>query len=380
METSCLPRRDFLRGLSAIPVAARAGGLGEEEAGVPALRELAGGRPLIGVAVPTHAEREFGKGEKELLAAHFDSVTPENCMKWQNLCPGPGDYHLEPVDELFGVAEANRQKVVGHTLLFNREHDFPGWILRDGDGEADEGLLWRRIEEHVVKLMTRYKGRVDSWDVLNEFVEPDQPGYRETGLTRILGGGFPARLFRLAAEIDPGAKLVYNDFGIEEPRRRAAVIDFVRSLQDQGCRVDVVGSQSHLEVDGDYREEIEATIREFSALGVRTAFTELDVDVIPRRLYWNPETRAEAVRQDPYRDGASPEVLERQAEVYRGVFEAVMANRKDVDRVTFWGISDGGSWLNDWPWRRVNHPLLFDRELALKPAFYAVAEVLRAAG
>jgi endo-1,4-beta-xylanase len=236
--------------------------------------------------------------------------------------------------------------------------------------------VWKRIEDHAAKLMGRYAGRIDSWDVLNEFIEVPAPGYRVTDLTRVLGADYPERLFKIAAAIDPKAKLTYNDFAVESPDRLKAILAFVRSLRDKGCRIDVVGSQSHLELGDKAAGNLDHMIKQFSAEGFRCALTELDVDVIPRSLHWNPKTRAEANQQNPYKDGCPDEILEKQAAVYREVMDAVRSNREHVDRVTVWGISDRHSWLNNWPWVRVNHGLLFDRDAKPKPAFHAVAEVL----
>lgn len=297
-------------------------------------------------------------------------------MKWQTLCPKQGEYRFDPVDRVVALAEANKQKIVGHTLIFNRNGNYPDWLFRDGGKQADSKLVWKRVEAHVEKLMTRYKGRIDSWDVLNEFVELHEPGYRVTDYTRVLGKDYPVRLFKLAAQIDPNAKLTYNDFALENPKRRKAILAFVRSLLDQGCKVDVVGSQSHLELGDNVGGQIDLTIKEFAAIGVRCAFTELDIDVIPRKLYWNPKTRPKAVEQNPYTEGCPDEILHQQAKAYSSVFKAVLANRKHVDRVTLWGINDRNSWLNNWPWKRVNHGLIFDRKSAPKPAFHAIAELL----
>jgi endo-1,4-beta-xylanase len=345
----------------------------------PSLRALAAGRFRIGAALPS-GKPPHGLTEEEsnMAASQFDSVTPENSMKWHALCPEQGDYRFDPVDALMDFAKANRQTVVGHTLVFNREGNFPDWLFRDGSKEADGKLVWNRLEEHVVKVMTRYQGRIDSWDVLNEFVEVSAPGYRETPLTRAIGADFPERLFKLAAGIDPKAKMVYNDFGLEMPNRRAAILRFVRGLIEKGCRIDVIGSQSHLELGmRNIGERIDATIKECANIGVKSAFTELDVDVIPR----NSRMKARgSAPPDPYRDGCPPEILESQARFYREVFDAVMANHAHVDRVTFWGFTDRRSWLNHWPWERVNHGLLFDRELRPKPSFHAVADALRGPG
>jgi endo-1,4-beta-xylanase len=347
------------------------------QAPIPSLRKLAGGKPLIGTAVPTHFDKGFTAEESVLLSTQFDSVTPENCMKWHALCPKEGEYQFEPADRLVEFATKNKQSIVGHTLIFNRDGNWPDWLFRDGGKEADAKLVWKRIEDHVAKVMSRYAGRIDSWDVLNEFIEVPAPGYRVTDLTRVLGANYPERLFKIAAGIDPKAKLTYNDFSVEQPDRLKAILAFVRSLRDKGCKIDVVGNQSHFELGDKATDNLNKMIQQFAADGFRCALTELDVDVISRARYWNPKTREEASKLNPYVDGCPAEILEQQATYYRKVMEAVMANAKHVDRVSVWGLSDRHSWLNSWPWKRVNHGLLFDREAKPKPAFHAVANVLK---
>ena len=371
-------RRRFLRGISASGLLlASHRAMAQEPAHAASLRELAGGKPLIGTSVQTQFDKIYTPEEMNILTTQFDCVTPENCMKWQYLCPKEAVYRFEPVDRLVDFATKNKQRIVGHTLIFNRGGNYPDWLFRDGEKEADAKLVWKRIEVHAEKLMSRYAGRIDSWDVLNEFVEVSPPGYRVTDLTRVLGANYPERLFKLAAEIDPKAKLTYNDYSVEQPDRLKAILAFVRALRDKGCKVDVVGSQSHLEIGDKTTENLEKMIKQFASDGFRCALTELDVDVIPRALHWNAKTREEAHKQNPYADACPDEILERQAAVYREVMEAVVSNVKHVDRVTVWGISDRHSWLNKWPWKRVNHALLFDREAKPKPAFHEVAEALK---
>ena len=347
------------------------------QASLPSLRGLAGGKPLIGTAVPTNFSTVFTAEESALLATQFDSVTPENCMKWHALCPKEGEYKFEPADRLVEFAAKNKQSVVGHTLIFNRDGNWPDWLFKDGEKEADAKLVWKRIEDHVTKLMSRYAGRIDSWDVLNEFIEVPAPGYRVTDLTRVLGADYPERLFKIAAGIDPKAKLTYNDFSVEQPARLKAILAFVRSLRDKGCKIDVVGNQSHFELGDRAADNVSKMIQQFASEGFRCALTELDVDVISRARYWNAKTREQADKQNPYAEGCPAKILEQQAKVYREIMEAVKANIKQMDRVTVWGLSDRHSWLNSWPWKRVNHGLLFDREAKPKPAFHAVADVLK---
>ena len=378
--SNTITRRRFLHGISAgglLLASPRAMAQGNATA---ALRDLAKGKLLIGTAVATNFEKKYTPEETNILATHFDSVTPENCMKWQEICPEEGTYRFEHIDRLMAFATRHKQSFVGHTLLFNRDGNYPNWLFRDGGKEADAKLVWKRIEDHAAKLMSRYAGKIDSWDVLNEFIEVPNPGYRITDLTRVLGADYPERLFKMADEIDPKAKMTYNDFLVEQPDRLKAILDFVRKLRDKGCRIDVIGSQCHLEIGEKAGANLDNMIQKFAAEGFRCALTELDVDVIPRRLYWNPKTREDAGKINPYVDGCPPEILEKQADAYREAMGAVMANIQHVDRVSFWGFSDNHSWLNNWPWKRVNHGLVFDRESKPKPAFHAVAESLRKGG
>lgn len=369
-------RRGFMRGISASGLLLASHRAFAQESALASLRTLAGGQPLMGTSVQTQFDKIYTPEEIQILKTQFDSVTPENCMKWQYLCPKEGTYRFEPVDRLVDFATKNQQRVVGHTLIFNRDGNYPNWLFKDGEKEADAKLVWKRIEDHAGRLMGRYAGKIDSWDVLNEFVEVPSPGYRVTDLTRVLGADYPERLFKIAAGIDPEAKLTYNDFAVERPDRLKAILTFVRSLRDKGCKVDVIGSQSHLELGDKAVENLDKMIQQFAAEGFQIALTELDVDVIPRGGHWNQKTREEVNKQNPYADGCPDEVLEQQAAVYREVMQAVMTNLQHVDRVTVWGISDRHSWLNKWPWQRVNHGLLFDRASKPKPAFHAIADAL----
>jgi GH35 family endo-1,4-beta-xylanase len=373
-------RRRFLRGISASGLLLASPRAMARESAVEPLRKLAAGKLLIGTAVASHFGKNYTPEEMDILATHFDSVTPENCMKWQQMCPEEGAYRFEPIDQLIEFATKHQQCVVGHTLLFNRDGNYPDWLFRDGGKEADAKLVWKRIEDHAAKLMSRYVGKIDSWDVLNEFIEVPKPGYRVTDLTRVLGADFPERLFKLAAQLDPKAKMTYNDFSVERPDRLKAILAFVRKLRDKGCKIDVIGNQAHLEIGDRTGANLDHMIKQFAAEGFRCALTELDVDVIPRSLHWNPKTRDDASKINPYADGCPPEILENQAKTYREAMGAVMANLKHVDRVSFWGFTDRRSWLNNWPWKRVNHGLLFDRQSKPKPAFHAVAEMLGKGG
>ena len=125
-------------------------------------------------------------------------------------------------------------------------------------------------------------------------------------------------------------------------------------------------------------KDIEDTLVAMREVGVKAVVSELDIDVIPRSKWWadGGKHREELARLNPYRDGCPPEVLERQADQYAQLFRLFRKHHDTIARVSFWNLHDGQSWLNDFPWRRVNHPLLFDREGNPKPAFPAVIAAL----
>jgi len=364
---SVIDRRSFLVGAASALTSAKyaLAELGKETL---SLKSKFNGKTLIGVALPNKFLENFTDHELGLVETHFNSITPENCMKWPNMVREEGVYNFSETDKMIGYAERKSLSIVGHTLIFNRDNCYPKWLFKDLHSKNDAKIIWGKIERHIATLVGRYKGKIDSWDVLNEFVEVDEPGYRHTHFTEVLGEDYPIRLFKLVEQIDPKVKLTYNDFAVEDPRRRASILKFTRKLKDAGCKVDVIGSQSHLEIGHRIGDNLDATIKEFAALGVKCSFTELDVDVISRGAYWNLKTREQAIQNNPYKESCPSEVLEQQAKVYGDVFQAVMANSKWVDRVTLWGLTDKYSWLNSWPWKRSNHGLLFDRDGQAKPA------------
>lgn len=184
---------------------------------------------------------------------------------------------------------------------------------------------------------------------------------------------------RYAKEADPEAELYYNDYGLENAGKRENCVKLIKGMLERKVPVDGIGTQSYFQLDGPPLEEIKKTIREFASLGLKVMITELDVDVLPGR---GAQGNADVTRReqgdattDPYTTGLRADVQEKLAKRYADIFEVYLKHRKSVTRVTFWGLSDGQSWLNHFPIRgRTNHPLLFDRQLAPKPAFDAVIE------
>jgi endo-1,4-beta-xylanase len=194
----------------------------------------------------------------------------------------------------------------------------------------------------------------------------------------IIGEEFIAKAFEYAHEADPGAKLNYNDFALEDkPDKRNGVIALVKKLKAQGVPITGIGSQMHVKLDSPTVAQTEAALQEYEKLGVNIAITELDVDVLPSAAkYRGADLTTNAVLRtelDVYPNGLPRSVQQALAKRYADLFGVFLRHSERIDRVTFWCVTDGDSWLNYWPVKpRTNYPLLFDRDGKPKPAFDAV--------
>ena len=323
----------------------------------------------IGCALSGSLPSSLSTLEAELLARHFNAITPENCMKPSLLHPEPARYDFGESDALVSFAERQQMAVNGHCLVWHQQT--PDWLFDTTGHPAARERTLEHMREHIRAVAGRYRGRIQSWDVVNEAVADVGPWLRETSWLQFAGQDYLLEAFRCAAETDPNAKLYYNDFSIEEPAKRARTLRLLRWLLEQGAKVDGVGIQGHWVLDRIGFDDIEASIEAYHALGLQVAFTEVDLDVIER-----PDCGADIsahrdyeLARDPFPNRCPDEILERQAAQYSRLFEIFLAHSSAIDRVTFWGLHDGRSWLNYWPGKRTNHPLLFDRECNHKPGF-----------
>lgn len=315
-----------------------------------------------------------------LLTEHFSHVTPENCMKPVAVQPEEGRWNFGQADRFVAFAESKGLKVVGHCLVWAKDDRTPPWFYRDGDKEASKELLLARMKTHIGTVVGRYKGRIAEWDVVNEALDDGKSELRESGWTRLAGEEFILRAFEWAHAADPAAMLVYNDYNDELDGKREKMLGLVGRLKARGAPVHAVGLQGHYEIDRVPYEALEKTLAALRKLGLKAVVSELDIDVIPRGRWWadGGRHRAEMARINPYADGCPPEILARQAEQYARLFRLFRQYEDVIARVSFWNLHDGQSWLNSFPWKRVNHPLLFDRQGSPKPAFTAVIKELAA--
>lgn len=340
------------------------------------LRDAASGLFEMGVGINDRIPERTN--DWPLLTAQFGTVTPENCMKPAALQPAEGQFNFAQADAFVDFAVRHRLKVVGHCLVWAKDDRTPPWFYRDGDQPASRELLLERMRKHIETVVGRYRGRVAAWDVVNEALDDGTNFLRPSGWEKACGEEFIAKAFEYAHEADPDAILVYNDYNNELPAKREKTIQLVRSLREKKVPLHAIGLQGHYELGRLPVADLEATLVAMGELGVKVVVSELDIDVIPRGRWWadGGKHREEMAKLNPYRDGCPPEILQQQAGEYAQLFRLFRRHSESIARVSFWNLDDGQSWLNGFPWQRVNHPLLFDRNGQPKPAFDSVIQAL----
>ncbi|NLA74939.1 MAG: endo-1,4-beta-xylanase, partial [Deltaproteobacteria bacterium] len=173
----------------------------------------------------------------------------------------------------------------------------------------------------------------------------------------------------------------YNDYNLVIPEKRAGAIRIIKRLKEKGLRIDAVGIQGHWDLKFPELIEIENAIQQFSELGVKVMFTELDVSVLPSP--WNTPSADLGIRQEnagemnPYKDGLPQTVSDQLAKRYSDIFTVFNKHRDRISRITFWGLHDGISWKNNFPIPgRRDYPLLFDRDMKPKKAFFSIIDLV----
>jgi len=316
---------------------------------------------LIGSALnPSQFQRE-DTGEVAIAEKHYNTFTPENTMKWGSLQPQQGEFTFDAADQFVQFAEENDAFIVGHVLVWHRQT--PDWVFEDSDGNpVSRDTLLARMETHIKTVVNRYEDRIEAWDVVNEAILGDG-SFRESRWYEIIGEDYIAKAFEFAREADPDAELYYNDFSLVNEDKRNGALELVDSLQAQNVPITGVGMQAHWQPDWPSADMVENTVQAFADRGIDVMISENDVDMLPEE-------------GDPYPDGLPEEEQETLADRYETFFQTYLDNREAITRVTFWGVTDADSWLNDFPVEgRTNYPLLFGRDNEPKPAFDKVVDV-----
>jgi endo-1,4-beta-xylanase len=337
----------------------------------PSLQQAYASNFLIGAALNSPQILEKNPVEAALIRKEFNAYTPENAMKSVNIHPAWDRYNFAMADSLVSLGLRQKKQVNGHTLIWHNQLSAFAQQIKDIDS------FKTFFRDHITTIAQRYDGKIHSWDVVNEALEEDG-SMRKSIFLEKLGPDYVTEAFRLAAKATPQSELYYNDYNIEQPAKRQGCIRLIKSIQDAGVKIDGVGIQGHWHLGRVPLKAIEESILAFHALGLKVMITELDIEVLPRNFTGaDPSKRMTAdASTNPYTQGLPPEQLSQQAADYAALFKLLLKHRDKVTRVTFWGVHDGQSWLNNWPIRgRTNHPLLFDRSLAPKPAYQEIIDL-----
>ncbi|MGE8342877.1 MAG: endo-1,4-beta-xylanase [Flavobacterium sp.] len=327
----------------------------------------------IGTALNVDQIEQKDKKVDSLIRKEFNAITAENIMKSMYTHPQKDKYDFTLSDKFVAYGEKNKMFIHGHTLIWHSQ--LAPWMEKIADSTEMKAFM----KDHITTIVSKYKGRINSWDVVNEALNEDGT-LRKSVFLNTLGEKYLVDAFKLAAKADPKAELYYNDYNIEEPAKRAGAIALIKKIKAEGGKVDGVGIQGHWRLQSPSIEEIEKSILEYSALGIKVAFTELDITVLPNP--WDlkgadvNQNFEGSAKMNPYPKALPDSVQTQLAERYASIFKLFLKHKDKISRVTFWGVHDGQSWLNDWPIKgRTNYPLPFDKDLKHKPAYERILKL-----
>ncbi len=311
----------------------------------------------IGVAVGPNS---FDGPTGELVKKNFNSVTCENVMKPALIHPEENRYNWEPADKIVAQAQAAGMKVRGHTLCWHAQTG--AWMTKDADGKpVSKEVALARLKEHITTVVSHFEGKVYCWDVLNEIVSDSASTskiYMDTDpWFNICGEEYIPLIYKWAHEADPDAILFYNDYSTENPVKREKIYNMLKKFLAQGVPIHGMGLQAHWSMNNPTEDQIRESIDKFASLGLKIQFTELDVTTISRR----DTSRA-----------FTPEKEKKQMEFYKMAFKVFREKKDKITGVTFWNVSDRGSWLNRGG--RKAYPLLFDTNNQPKKAYWVVVK------
>lgn len=347
----------------------------EKVAAQPSLKHAYKNSFLIGAALNAGQINEKDAVADAVIKSQFSTITPENIMKCEIIHPQWDKYDFTLADKIVAYGQKNNIAVVGHTLIWHSQLSSFVKNIQSKDS------LQTFFTNHITTIAARYDGKLKGWDVVNEALEEDG-SLRKSVFLNKLGDNYIVEAFRLAQKAAPNTELYYNDYNIEQPKKRAGAVALIKKIQAAGVRIDGVGIQGHWRSYKVPMKDIEDAINEFASLGIKVMFTELDLGVLPNP--WDGDAadvnmKAEYnAKMNPYASGLPDSVATMQAKSYGDLFKLFLKHTNKISRVTFWGVNDGQSWLNDWPINgRTNYPLLFDRNFKPKPAFTAVMEAAK---
>jgi endo-1,4-beta-xylanase len=326
--------------------------------------------------------------ENIIISKEFNTITAENCMKPLFLLDQNGNYNFEESDKFVDYALKNNLTIVGHTLVW--KNSAPEWFFKDEKGNTiSREILILRLKDYIKTVVSRYKGKISYWDVVNEAVDvfksDDNKSYaalKPSPWYDIIGEDYIKIAFEAAHDADPNCKLIYNDYNMYQSEKTDFIIDMVNNLKSEGVPIHGIGSQGHMFLNHPSLDKVEYWLRKISDANIPLHITELDVSVLPNA--WkhrgaSVEDRFDlAQKYNPYPNYIPSSKLKQQAKRYKSLFKLFLKYSHTIERVTFWGVWDGNSWRNYLPMKgRTDYPLLFDRNFKPKPAYFTLKDLVR---
>ncbi|MEM9674263.1 MAG: endo-1,4-beta-xylanase [Bacteroidota bacterium] len=312
----------------------------------------------VGVAVSPKriAQSEYAK----VVGQEFSSLTAENVMKPQYIWTSERNYDFSKGDSLVAFAQARQQQVHGHTLVWHLMQ--PDW-LKNTIESYDSATLENLLRDYIQTVVKHYRGKVVSWDVVNEAVASNGDGMRESVYLQKLGDDYVARCHQYARQSDPDVLLFYNDYSIaSNPKKLNTILEMVDDFQARGIPLDGIGMQMHVGLDlslDDYQKALD----EISQRGLKIHLSEVDIKV----------------NSNGKQTTLTPELAESQRELMSEIVRRYnQLPEENKFAITFWGLRDNESWLT-------NHtgfpqwPLLFDHDFQRKSMYQGFLDGLETA-
>ncbi|BCN30074.1 endo-1,4-beta-xylanase [Anaeromicropila herbilytica] len=306
----------------------------------------------VGVAV----NEETIVSHKDIITEHFNSITCENAMKYNDLCDEHGNYHCEKADLIYEFAKENNLAIRGHNFVWHQA--IPTSTLEKMQKEE----LLERITEHIQKVAMRYPN-IYCWDVVNEAISDDKESYwRETVWYKVLGEDYIDTIFRIAREAVPTtSKLYYNDYNEFDSIKSDKIYTLIKHALDRGVPIEGLGCQCHINISQPSVDTYRRALEKYAKLGVRLQITEMDVSIYSSR--------------DMKVENMTGREIEAQAKVYADYFKLFREYHEIIDAVTLWGVADDATWLDNFPVKnRKDAPLLFGVDHEPKEALLRIMD------
>ena len=337
----------------------------------------------MGTAINSATFADNNQPLLNLIAREFNSITMANAFKWESIHPKVQQWDWQIPDQFIKYGTQHGMYRVGHVLVWHSQ--VPDTVFTDTNNQPlTKNKLVKKMENHIHTVVSRFRGKIQAWDVVNEAIDEDK-GWRNSLWYKIIGEKYMEYAFQFAHQADSQCHLIYNDYNMHLPGKRKFLVDVINKYKKSKIPIHGIGMQGHVGLNFPDLDQFEQSIIAYADLGLRVHITELDVDVLP--VAWS-HMGAEISTLYELKDELNPYVkglpLEKEQQLtrrYTELFKLFLKHRDKIERVTFWGTSDDESWKNDFPVRgRTNYPLLFDRNQQPKPAYFAVRELKQTPG